>query len=190
MSRTCKTIWLLVFFLCLNEIIVYGSDDGFGRAAKLESRYFNIYYSPQLDVAELARQLNVGVSDQLLVGKTIEAKKPGQLADMVDVLFLRVSDILDMHLYSFKGNIKICRTNAELIRIYNNLFNKSLKELTSFYSSELNTVYISAENFKREILGHEIGHAIISRYFVVAPPVKVSELLSTYVEYQLRKPGE
>lgn len=192
MLKVCRIIWLLAFFLCLNEIAAYGSDDGFGRADKIASAYFNIYYSPQLDVSDLARRLNIGVSDRLLAGKGIPEKKPAQLelADMVDVLFLRISDILDMHLYSFQGSIKICRTNAELIRLYSNLFRQNPKELVSFYSYDLNTIYISAESFKRGILGHEIAHAIMSRYFVVSPPLKVSEVLSTYVEYQLRKTTE
>ena len=38
-----------------------------------------------------------------------------------------------------------------------------------------------------KVLGHEIGHAVISHYFVVLPSVKVQEVLAVYVEYQLRK---
>jgi len=36
-------------------------------------------------------------------------------------------------------------------------------------------------------LGHEIGHAVISNYFVVQPPIRIQEVLAGYVEYQLRK---
>jgi hypothetical protein len=91
-----------------------------------------------------------------------------------------------MQLYSLQGKIKICKDFAQLSTIYCNFFNKELGA-TSFYVSDLNTIYTSAENFKREIIGHEIVHAIISHYFVVLPSVKIQEVLAGYVEYQLRK---
>ena len=106
---------------------------------------------------------------------------------MVDTLFLRICDLLDMHLYSYRGNIKICRDYNQLSQIYRNLFNADLKGTRSFYTYDLNTIYISPESFQLGILGHEIAHAIISHYFVVQPPVKVAEVLAGYVEYQLRK---
>jgi hypothetical protein len=74
-----------------------------------------------------------------------------------------------------------------LAGIYRRLFDRDLGEVKSFYVYELNTIYTSAENFRRGIIGHEIGHAIMSHYFVVQPPVKIQEVLAGYVEYQLRK---
>ena len=49
-----------------------------------------------------------------------------------------------------------------------------------------NTIYTSEESFKREVVGHEMSHAIICHYFAVPAPVKVQEVLSMYVEYNLR----
>jgi hypothetical protein len=59
--------------------------------------------------------------------------------------------------------------------------------MVSFYVYDLNTIYVSAGSFKREVLGHEIAHAVISHYFVVQPPMKAQEVLAGYVEYQLRE---
>jgi len=59
--------------------------------------------------------------------------------------------------------------------------------MVSFYVNDISAIYISGENFRREILGHEIAHAIINHYFVVSPPIKVQEILAKYIEYQLRK---
>lgn len=108
------------------------------------------------------------------------------LADMLDGLFSRVCDILDMQLYSYQGTIKICRDGKHLSSVYRQLFNRDT-EMAAFYVSELNTIYIDSERFIPAVLGHEIGHAIMCQYFVVPPPVKVSEVLAGYVEYQLRK---
>ena len=56
--------------------------------------------------------------------------------------------------------------------------------------TDINTIYITAENFKKAVLGHEVAHAVISHYFVVQPSMKVQEVLAGYIEYQLRKTAE
>ena len=171
--------------------IAYSLDDGFGSAKKIESNHFTIYYAPELEIATLTQQLNISPSDEILVGKSSREGNPLAfgLADMLDTLFMRVCDILDMQLYSFKGNIKICKDDDYLKAVYKNLFDKNLTR-SSFYVNALNTIYISQESFQQEILGHEIGHAIISHYFVVSPSVKIQEVLAGYVEYQLRRTGK
>jgi Zn-dependent peptidase ImmA (M78 family) len=94
-----------------------------------------------------------------------------------------------MQLYSYRGHIKVCADERQLADVYRNLFGVSAGErhLHSFYVYEVNTIYITKESFDRFVLGHEIGHAVISNYFVVQPPVRVQEVLAGYVEYQLRK---
>ena len=160
-----------------------GEDDGFGPARKIESRHFTIYYAPQLDPEELARELGIHPLDKLISGSSYQ----NDLGGMLDTLFSQACDILDMQLYSYHGTVKICRDLKQVNAIYRNLFDKDLVNTHSFYVNNLNTVYVSAEHFKREILGHEIGHAVISHYFVVSPSVKIQEVLAVFVEYQLRK---
>lgn len=195
-SRIYKSIiiFIILFFLNVSISYAFTYNDGFGPAKKIEDKHFIVYYVPELDISVLSQQLNIRPSDKLIVGKSIERKlsSEAEFIDMLDTLFLRVCDILDMHLYSFQGNIKICQNHQQLKSIYSNLFNKELTSTHaySFYVYDVNAIYISAENFKREILGHEIAHAVISHYFVVLPSEKIQEVLAMYVEYQLRKTGE
>lgn len=186
MSRYLSRIFLaFVLFLSLSAgYSIAGEDDGFGAARKIESRHFTIYYAPQLDPEALARSLDIRPSERIISGGTYQ----NGLAGMVDTLFAQACDILDMQLYSYHGTIKICRDVKQVNSIYRSLFDKDLPKSHSFYLYNTNTIYISAENFKREVLGHEIGHAIISHYFVVSPSVKIQEVLAVFVEYQLRKP--
>lgn len=178
-----------IFFITAFYNRVFAFDDDFGQAKKIESRYFVTYYTPQSDIYEFLRQLDIGDADKLLADFPLTKKNSyeAEFAADLDTLFMRVSDVLDMHLYSFKGNIKICSDYEQLKRAYNRIFDKELKAL-SFYVYDLNTIYISTENFRTEILGHEMAHSVISHYFVVSPPVKIQEVLAGYVEYQLRKP--
>lgn len=182
----------LVFILCIfiGASQAYGYDDGFGQAQKLQTKQFMVYYSPQIDISALAQRLKISFSDKILAGidpKVAALASQPELAEALDILFLTVSNILDMNLYSFQGAIKICKNTNQLGDIYTNLFSSSIGGRFSFYSHDLNTIYISQEHFDREVLGHEISHAIMSHYFVVQPPVKASEVLAGYVEYQLRK---
>lgn len=164
-------------------------DDGFVVGKKIPGKHFTVFYERDVDTSILIQQLNIGPSDKLLAGKLAETKPSPdeELTDLLDTLFIRVCDTLDMPLYSFEGNIKVCRDEERLNQIYFNVFGHNLNNLHSFYIYELNTVYISEENFKSTTLGHEIAHAVISHYFVVLPSVKVQEVLAGYVEYQLRK---
>jgi hypothetical protein len=180
-----------VIFLNTSVIAVAAVDDGFGASRKAEGRYITVYYSPQLDPLSLAGQLDIGAGEKVLAGGNPSSGQGFGLAEALDTLFTRVCGILDMQLYSYQGSIKICANQSQLAGIYRRLFDRDLGEVKSFYVYELNTIYTSAESFRRGIIGHEIGHAIMSHYFVVQPPVKIQEVLAGYVEYQLRKsPGK
>ncbi len=187
-----KIVILSGLFLFIITGVLFASEieDGFGPSKKIESKYFAIYYSPQIDISKLSQQLNITAVDKILAGKSIGediASEP-ELAKMIDILYGLVGDIVDMHIYNFKGNVKVCQNQAQLNNIYRNLFGKDLASyMVSFYVNDISTIYISGESFRREVLGHEIAHAILNHYFVVSPPAKVQEILAKYVEYQLRK---
>lgn len=179
-------------FFCLTIGNAYSYDDGFGDAQKIVGKYFTIYYAPQVDPANLGQQLNIGFADRILAGESGQDQDScqAQLAGMLDTLFLRVSGILDMNLYSFRGIIKVCRDAGRLKDVYSTLFDTNLGDRYSFYVADLNTIYICAEHFSRGVVAHEITHAITSHYFAVQPPVRVSEVLAGYVEYQLCRTGQ
>ncbi|MCM8830985.1 MAG: hypothetical protein NC918_02180 [Candidatus Omnitrophica bacterium] len=151
---------------------------------KLESKYFFIYLQDDIDIINLAKKLDIR-SEYLLNSSFLDEPKI-ILAKIIDAIFLEVSDILDIHLESFKGNIKIYKDFDELNKIFKSFFDKNLNTF-SFYISSSNTIFIDFENIKAEVLAHEIAHAIINRYFVVLPPVNVQEILSKYVEYKIKK---
>lgn len=166
-------------------------DDGFLTAAQIAGTHFTTELEDGVDLLALAEQLDVDVTDTLLAGKRIDARMTAgvEFAAKLDTLFLRVCDILDIHLYSYHGALKICTTNRRLKDVYSRLFGKELAVPQPFYVHDLNTIYASVENCRRAVLGHETAHAVISNYFAVPSPVTVQEVLAGYVEYQLRKGG-
>jgi hypothetical protein len=92
-----------------------------------------------------------------------------------------------MQLFSYRGTIKVVRDQKDLADIYLRLYGTERRSERGFYIQELNTLYVTQQDFTKEIVGHEIGHAIIGNFFVVPAPTKVQEVLAGYIEYQLRK---
>jgi len=187
-TRFYKTAFILMA-LVLSAGPAYALDDGFGSAKTIEGKYTVIYCSPETDVADLILSINIRPSDQILAGRSLDsgASEEEELGLLLDVLQVQVSGILDMHSYGSKISIKICRNHDRLKDIYKQMFNADLQNKQSFYAHALNTIYTSEDSFKREIIGHEMAHAIMSHYFVVPAPIKIQEVLSMYVEYNLRR---
>jgi len=183
--RFLRIISIVTCFL-LTGVAAFAAEDGFGAAKKIQGQHFEVFYAPQLDPYALLASLNVGPAEVLL-SEGPRSKGEG-LTVALDTLYNIVMQALDMNLYSHQGIIKVCSDRDHLNRVYRSIFGRELRS-SSFYINEYNTIYISANDFTKEILGHEIAHMIISHYFVVQPPEKVAEILAGYVEYQLRKPS-
>lgn len=150
-------------------------------------KYFSVYGSRQLDVASLLSKINftyLGNVDSFFGKKRSDSYS--LLAQAMDDLYLEVSDILDIHVYSFHGKISILPDQKSLSSVFRSYFGSSFPE-RSFYLHPKNTIYISYQDLTGGMLGHEMAHAIISHYFAVPPPAKVQEVLCGYVEYTLLK---
>ncbi len=186
--RRCFFYCVTLFFLATSAAHAQ-SDDGFGDALKIEGEHFNIYYKSHIALEGLLKQLSVSPADEMLSKQSIDTSSLERtISSKVEVLFNRAGDILDMHVYSFQGSIKIFPSMKDMTDYYNTRFHANLPCTGyAFYSPDDKSIYVSADNFRREVLGHEIGHAIMSGYFVVQPSMKVQEVLAGYVEYQLRK---
>ncbi len=164
-------------------------EDGFVTARKMDARYFTVQLAAGVDELQLVQALDVGPEHKILTGQSISTLKvsPNNLGDLLDAFFLWSCGVLDMQLYSYRGTVKVVPDEAALAEIYRRLYGMERKGEKAFYIYELNTVYVAAPNFTKEIVGHEVAHAIISNFFVVQPPTKVQEVLAGYIEYQLRK---
>jgi hypothetical protein len=97
-----------------------------------------------------------------------------------------VSDILDIHIYSFKGTIQVLPDRQSLNGFLKQAYGVDFEE-RSLYYFEKDVIYVSLADMTVGMLGHEMAHAIISHFFVVPPPAKLQEVLCGYVEYSLRK---
>ncbi|MBL7131539.1 MAG: hypothetical protein ISS45_09095 [Candidatus Omnitrophica bacterium] len=156
-------------------------------ALELKSKYFEVHIHKDIDSYKLLRKLNINYFLHLdMTALKASPNLESMLRDTLDAIYLEVSDILDMHMYSFRVYLEILPNKNYLSKILQEHSRKEIN-ISSFYFYEKNTIYISAEDLRVGMLGHEVAHAIISHYFVVPPPAKVQEILSGYVEYSLNK---
>lgn len=184
-----KSWFFFLAMIVMPAVYVQAADDGFGDANTIEGEHFTIDYKKGVDLNVLVEELKVSAIDQQLTDLKIDnSSTEKELSSMIEILFNRASDVLDMHVYSLKGHVKVFADFQQLARFYHHLYSGSLPcSGFSFYLPDFDSIYISAASFRREILGHEMGHAIMSHYFVVQPSIKIQEVLAGYVEYQLRK---
>ena len=185
----CYSLLLVGLSLFWGASSLVAFEDGFSYDKKFEGKYITAYCAPGMDLTRLAPQLNIRPSDEVLAGRSLSAQDSpgGEVAPLLATLFIQVSDLLDMHLYDLRIDIKVCGTDEELARLYKLFFGVAIEGRRSFYINELKTVYVAAEGFQPSIVGREISHAIISNYFGIPAPTTVQEVLSLYVEYSLKR---
>jgi hypothetical protein len=180
-----------IFLVFLVSVFIFWIRPLFAFEEKLdqvlETKYFTVYAYSGFNVNSLIPKLNFQYLLHLdRVDGEAAATPSDILSKTLDALYLEVSDILDIHIYSFHGSIKIFIQQASLNAALKEILGVNL-EGPSYYLQEQNTIFISDADLNLGVLGHEIAHAIISGFFVVPPPEKIQEVIAGYVEYNLRK---
>lgn len=182
-----KKLFLVLFY---SGIIIlsyrFTFAQGVSQPLIAESKYFSVYCDRSIDIYALVKNLNF---EYLIYADNLSRSGDdlrGMLVGNLDGLYLAVSDVLDIHIYSYHGKLSIFPDQASLRAFLKQTYGLNLTE-RSYYFHDDNIIYISFADLTQEVLGHEIAHAIISHYFVVVPPAKVQEILCGYVEYTLRK---
>ena len=182
---------LPVLMACLAALTPAGAvaaqEDGFsGLERQLRSRFFNIYLKEGVDADRLAMRIAVPPSTRAMVYSSTSSFGSDHLEDQLDRLFLVVTEILEARMKQFESSVKVCESASGLGEVSERLFGREIKA-GGFYVVALDSLYIDSENVTLYVLGHEMAHAVISKYFVVPPPERIQEVLAGYVEYELRK---
>jgi hypothetical protein len=185
------TLGVMLMLVAGGPAFARSPQDDFVAARKMDARYFSIQLAPGVEEMDLVKGLGIGPEHKVLAGQSVGSPQfsSNSLGDLLDAFFVWSCNILDMQIYSYRGNVKVVPDEAALADIYRKLYGIERPGEKAFYVYENNTVYVAAPHFVKEVVGHEIAHAIISNFFVVQPPEKVAEVLAGYIEYQLRKPS-
>ncbi|MBU0693662.1 MAG: hypothetical protein KKC11_03205 [Candidatus Omnitrophica bacterium] len=141
----------------------------------------------ECELVEFAQKINVNYFLQMDIPSSDTKNFDSIISKTLDALYLEVSDILDIHIYSYHGKIKVYPNKEKLKENVFRNYPGQKYNLPAVYIHPDNAIHISLADLTLGMLAHEIAHAIISHYFVVPPPAKVQEVLAGYVEYSIRK---
>jgi len=173
--------WAAILSVILTAGTSFAQDAATGK-------YFTVTVHQGIGRQELLRKLRADyflkMGPAFPTGK--ESDADALLSRTLDAIYLAVSDVLDIHMYSFSVDLEIFPDKRALGDELQACLGRRL-DAPSFYFYDRNKIYIAYDEMTVGMLSHETAHAIISHYFVVQPPVKVQEILAGYVEYSMRK---
>jgi hypothetical protein len=183
-TKTKNKIFIFGFSLLLTGLSILVPAACFPET--IQTKYFKISLCDGCSLSSFAEKINSTALfrlDALSEGGDMRSV----IKEAVDSLFLEVCDALDINLKSYRGNLIVFPDIVEVGRTAYGNSQIIEANLPSIYIPSNNTIYISFKDLTAGMLAHEMAHAVISTYFVVAPPAKTQEILAGYVEYSIRK---
>ena len=180
----CLALWISVCLFsggsCFSQEDT--QEDGW---LNFQSAYFTVYYKPEVNLKRVLGRLHSrslpsysNLPTYTLTG--IEAK----VAYRLDLIFMRVRDILGMHPDKAEIKIKIYK-NRRNITVELCYLNQADGVCKSFYIYRFNTIYASEQDMTDSVIAHEMAHAVVDNYFSTTPPEKMAEILATNVDLHL-----
>ncbi|MGD0336172.1 MAG: hypothetical protein ABSB18_03645 [Candidatus Omnitrophota bacterium] len=165
-----------------NKPAVY--DEG-NNWLTFQSAYFTVYYKPDVNIRKVlgrisGRDIPISQNPPSYALSGIEAK----LAYRLDMLFMRVEDVLGMHPQNVNIKIKIYKYRKETNEEFCYL-NRGNEVCRAFYFYSHNTIYASEQDINDSVISHEMAHAAVDNYFSSRPPEKMAEILATNVDLHL-----
>lgn len=149
----------ILFIFASNPKTLLGQSDKI-----FKTHYTTIHYAEDKDLEDFIWRLG---------GQRIEFSTDTALvSNRVDRIVERVKTILDMYPKKFSVNIYLHRGSLEPDRV-------------AFYEHKTRSIHVSVDYMSDGVFAHEIAHAIINQYFVSAPPSKIQEILTQYVDKYL-----
>ena len=175
----------LIFLLCG----LMGATNALGEVNVHQSRFFSIHYQEPGQLERFAQKVQPGALtlslNQIFTGNT-KLTPEAKAGRYVDQLFQRVQATLEMVKPGLKVEIRLFQDQAALSEAFEKITGKPTRA-PAFYWQETNTIYLQMEQISIGILAHEMAHAVISHFFIIDPPEKVSELICQYVDREVSK---
>lgn len=150
-------------------------------AKEIKSRYITLVYSSEQQLDDLNEQVELGRKlDQFARKKNILTVEDEVLAK-IDTILEKAETVLDMFPNNLHIRVVLLDSADDVARIYKEKYGKDANHI-AYYSLSEDTIYLSVDNARLEVLAHEMGHAIVDHYFDVRPPYTIHELMAQFTE--------
>jgi hypothetical protein len=153
-------------------------------AAEAKGRYATLLYCSQQLLSDFNEEIDLGRNLGGFVRTTNIVTVEDEVLAKIDTIIEKAETILEMFPDQLHMKIVLLEKSADVARVFMGKYGKNV-DYVAFYSLSEDTIYISVDDAKLSVLAHEIGHAIIDRYFKVRPPYNVHELMAQFVEKRI-----
>lgn len=149
-----------------------------------------VWYLPSANIRKLEarlRERDVPMHQEyrmLLSNRSLSMED--RLKARIEIILLRVEDILGMDPKNLHVKIRIFKTRHEMNDAYAWMFDQQAN-FKSFYMHYFRSIYTNEQDFLDSVMAHELGHAVIDHYFSLPPPSRMAELMATYVDAHLEE---
>lgn len=116
----------------------------------------------------------------LLRNKDIVTVEDEVLAKL-DAVMEKVEVTLDMFPPNLHITVILLPSADDVSEIFKRKYGKKVNHI-AYYSLSEDTIYVSVEDSRLEVIAHEMGHAIVDHYFTERPPYTIHELMAQFAE--------
>jgi hypothetical protein len=153
-------------------------------AAEIKSRYVTVQFASRELLSEFNEELELGRKLDSYARKRPVVTVEDEVLAKVDTVVEKAESILEMFPDKLHVRIVLLADKDEVAQVFLQKHNKKVDYL-AFYSLSEDTIYLSVDDVNLEVLAHEMGHAIVDRYFDVRPPYNIHELMAQFVEKRI-----
>lgn len=107
-----------------------------------------------------------------------------EVGGKMDIVVKQVEVILEMWPEDLQITLRLLPSIAAVQEEYRRIYHRRSSFL-AFFSPQENAIFIAAPDITLGVLAHEAAHAVMHRYFGVAPSVKIHEVLAQMVETEM-----
>lgn len=176
----------LALVLLLGVLIPPDALSGEGKSQgltwrKIQTHHTRILFQSPEDLTVLNSRIDFPVP----AGKDKPADTVETVSLKIDALFRRSRELLGMHGFVNKINIRIYPNREQLDRAFFEIYGTE-SAARAWYTHERLTVYVQLDDLHEGILAHELAHAVIDHYLMIPPPPETAEILARYVDTNLK----
>ncbi len=151
------------------------------HAQQAQGKYVTLHYSSR----ELLKKCNEELDLGRKLGRHIQNRNIVTIEDEVlaklDTIMEKAEVVLDMFPDNLRINVVLLASADDVSRVFAQKYGKSANHI-AYYSLSEDTIYVSVENARLEVIAHEMAHAIVDHYFTERPPYNIHELMAQFAE--------
>ena len=139
------------------------------------SRYFKVLLEPGVELEKVNRKCRFSWwSDE-----------PPKLEEKLDQIVQKVSGVLEIPLLMFSSNLRIFKDQEAVNAYHKQLHGGMPTHAKAVYVHASNTICASEKDISKDVLVHEMGHALAFHFFQKRPPRAIDELIAMYADEKI-----